>query len=109
MDADAFKLVTTAIQGRIAAAAGTDVHVGPLDDTDATGSGLVLFLYRVAVNPDLRNTGHRPPPKQREPAAPAGGGPPPPPSTQSDIAEVFEGALPFDLFYLLSASPSKGG
>ncbi len=109
MDADAFKQVTTAIQGRIAAATGTTVHVGPLDDTEATGSsGLVLFLYRVAVNPDLRNTGHRPPPKQTEPR-PTAAGAPPSPSSEADIAEIFESALPFDLFYLLSASPSPAG
>ena len=35
------------------------VFVGPLDDPDAKGASLVLFLYRIAPNASLRNSEHR--------------------------------------------------
>jgi len=91
MDADALKQVSTALKDRIEAVVGANtVHVGPIDDDEAANAPLVLFLYRVAINADLRNLGHR------LPAA-----------NPQDPPIVYENALPFDLFYLLSASPSK--
>ncbi len=93
MDYDAFQQVSTALKDRIETALGAQsVHVGPLDDDDAASADLVLFLYRVAINPDLRNLGHVVPP-----------------ATAQDPPAIYENALPFDLFYLLTASPSKVG
>lgn len=98
MSADAFSNVTRALRERIenslpnAGVGQTRVHVGPLDDQDAKNARLVLFLYRASVNADLRNAGHRivsPNPK--------------------DPIVVFEKAIPFDLHFLLSASPSNAG
>ena len=66
------------------------VYVGPLDDPDAAEAAAVLFLYRIAVNADLRNTPHRSPP------ADPGGRP-----------VVFDGALPLDLYYLLTAGTAQ--
>lgn len=102
MDAKALQTVSAAIQARLAADIGGSVHVGPLDDDEAAAADLVMFLYRLAINADLRNAGHRRPP--REPAAQVG-------RQRPDIAteEVIEGALPLDLYYILSASPSKAG
>lgn len=95
MHADAFKTVTEAIVGRLPLPQ-AKVHVGPLDDEGLEDKDLVLFLYRAAVNGELRNRPHEVPPTANEDGSAAT----PPP---------LEGALPFDLFYLLSASPSKGG
>jgi len=93
MKYDAFQQVSTALQERIQAALGSQtVHVGPLDDDDAASADLVLFLYRVAINADLRNLGHVVPP-----------------ATPQDPTTIHENALPFDLFYLLTASPAKTG
>jgi hypothetical protein len=35
------------------------VFVGPLDDADASGAALILFLYKIVPNPSLRNREHR--------------------------------------------------
>ena len=91
MNANAVQVVTKALQDLLSPAIGT-VYVGPLDDANATGADAVLFLYRVAVNPDLRNSTHVLPPPQ--PGAPP---------------VVFEGALPLDLFYLLTAGDKDAG
>jgi hypothetical protein len=95
MDADAFKTVTRAIVDRLPGDP-NDVHVGPLDDADAKTKDLVLFLYRVAINADLRNR-----PREVPPLASNDGG--------ADMPAPIEGSLPFDLFYILSASPSDAG
>ena len=61
MSAEAIFNVTQALRLRLEQAlggAGT-VFVGPLDDPDAKGASLVLFLYRIAPNPSLRNREHR--------------------------------------------------
>ena len=61
MSADAIFNVTQAFRMRLEEAlngAGT-VFVGPLDDPDAKGASLVLFLYRIAPNASLRNSEHR--------------------------------------------------
>jgi len=92
MNANAVQLVTKALQDLLSPALGGPVYVGPLDDPQASGAKAVLFLYRVAVNPDLRNATHVLPP-----AVP--GNPP----------VVFEGSLPLDLFYLLTAGDAQAG
>jgi hypothetical protein len=94
MQSDGFMRVSEALRRRLAAAlpAGDAVHVGPLDDQDAATSALVLFLYRISVNPDLRNAGHL------VPAAAAGA-----------EGTFHRGSIPFDLHYVLSASPSRAG
>lgn len=91
MDADAIQVVTAALQGVLTPAIGS-VYVGPIDDPDAAGSKAVLFLYRVAVNGDLRNSTHLLPP-----AAPG------------DPPRAFEGGLPLDLYYLLTAGDAEAG
>ncbi|QDF37519.1 DUF4255 domain-containing protein [Bradyrhizobium symbiodeficiens] len=92
MSSAGFRIVTEAIRDRIKAALQDDVHVGPLDDLAAKDTRLVLFLYRVSVNADLRNAGHR-----RVGANP-----------NAPII-LYENALPFDLHFLVSASPSAEG
>lgn len=94
MQSDGFMRVSEAIRRRLVAAlpTGEAVHVGPLDDTNAATATLVLFLYRISVNPDLRNSGH---------LVPAVG---------PGAVEIFHrAAIPFDLHYVLSASPSRAG
>ena len=98
MDANAIKFVSEALQSRLTTAfaahdiPGT-VYVGPLDNRDADGASVVLFLYRLSVNADLRNDLHLVQP--------------PDPDAQT-IAH--EGGLPLDLHYLLTAgTPQTGG
>lgn len=67
------------------------VFVGPLDDNANANAAAVLFLYRVALNPDLRNAEHRVP------------GPPKGPPT------IHEGSLPLDLHYLLTGGSFQTG
>ena len=92
MNANAIQLVTKALQDLLSPALGGTVYVGPLDDPQASGAKAVLFLYRVAVNPDLRNSSHVLPP-----AVP--GNPP----------VVFEGSLPLELRYLLTPGDAQAG
>jgi hypothetical protein len=61
------------------------VFVGPLDDPNASGAVLVLFLYRVVPNANLRNSQHRV----------LSGGPPP-------SVQVFENSVPLDLYFLIT-------
>ena len=66
MKADAILRVTEALRERLRvalAASGVPgtVFVGPLDDADASGAALVLFLYRIVPNPSLRNRERRVP------------------------------------------------
>ncbi|MBJ6127182.1 Pvc16 family protein [Microvirga splendida] len=96
MSADKIRKVTEAIKTRIESAlpdlvvpALTKVHVGPLDDQEAKNARLALFLYRASVNSDLRNAGHR-----VLPADP------------NDPIIVHDRAIPFDLHFLLTTSPS---
>jgi hypothetical protein len=67
------------------------VFVGPLDDPDASGAALTLFLYRVVPNPSLRNREHRVPS-----------------STPPQQVTVFQNALPLDLYYLLTVGTTPG-
>jgi hypothetical protein len=65
------------------------VFVGPLDDADASGAALILFLYRIVPNATLRNREHR---------VPSSSVPPP----------VFQNALPLDLFFLVTVGTMPG-
>jgi hypothetical protein len=65
------------------------VFVGPLDDADASGAALILFLYRIVPNVTLRNREHR---------VPSSSVPPP----------VFQNALPLDLYFLVTVGTMPG-
>lgn len=65
------------------------VFVGPLDDADASGAALILFLYRIVPNATLRNREHR---------VPSSIAPPP----------VFQNALPLDLYFLVTVGTMPG-
>lgn len=95
MKADAILRVTEALRERLKVALASSgvpgtVFVGPLDDPDANGAALILFLYRVVPNASLRNTEHR------LPAA----GPPP--------VVVFRNSLPLDLYFLVTVGTKPG-
>jgi hypothetical protein len=62
-----------------------DVFVGPLDDPQAQGASLILFLYRIAPNPTLRNSDHRV----------VNAAPPP------DVI-IYDNSLPLTLHYLVT-------
>jgi hypothetical protein len=90
MTADALQQITEALRDRLTAALTSSgvpgtVFVGPLDDPNAGGAALVLFLYRVVPNASLRNREHRVPS-----------------STPGQQVDVFQNALPLDLYYLLT-------
>ncbi|WP_374476775.1 DUF4255 domain-containing protein [Zoogloea sp.] len=93
MSADALRSASGAIKrlltGRIPNA---NVFVGALDDEDARQADLVLFLYRLGVDADLRNVGHDLPPNDLTA-----------PSTPT------EGALPLQLHFLLTAGNRNTG
>lgn len=96
MNADAIFRVTQALRARLqqAITASGDpgtVFVGPLDDQDAVGASLILFLYRIVPNASLRNREHRVP----------SGNPPPP-------VVVFNNSLPLDLYYLVTVGTRPG-
>jgi hypothetical protein len=96
MSAEAIYQVTQAFrkrlqQGLTAAGDPGNVFVGPLDDPDAQGASLILFLYRVAPNASLRNREH----------VVAADNPPPP-------VIVYRDALPLDLYYLVSVGTRPG-
>jgi len=97
MNFDAIQRVSRALQAGltnalVASSIPGTVYVGPLDDQDANDAALVLFLYRLAVNADLRNSGHRI-------QAPGAG-------TETI---VHDGALPVDLYFLLTAGTLQTG
>jgi hypothetical protein len=96
MDGDAILRVTQAMRGRLqhALAVSGDpgtVFVGPLDDPDAQGASLILFLYRIVPNGNLRNREHR--------VSSLG----PPPQTVA-----YQNALPLDLYYLVTIGTRPG-
>lgn len=97
MNYEAIFKVSIALRERVqrayaaAGGAGNGVYVGPLDDSDAAGHKLILFLYRVAPNPSLRNTEH------------TVSNPAPPPATIT-----YRDALPLDLYYLLTLGDAGG-
>jgi hypothetical protein len=93
--ADALLRITEALRDRLTAALALSgvpgtVFVGPLDDPDASGAALVLFLYRVVPNASLRNREHRLP------------------SSTPGQVNVFQNALPLDLYYLLTVGTTPG-
>jgi len=96
MNADAILRVTQALGARLQQAViasgdpGT-VFIGPLDDTDAVGASLILFLYRIAPNASLRNREHRVPSNT------------PPPGVI-----VHDNALTLDLYFLLTVGTRPG-
>jgi uncharacterized protein DUF4255 len=91
---DAIKLVTDALRKRLETALmrstipGT-VFVGPLDDADSSGAALILFLYRITPNANLRNRDHVIVTST------------PPPIT-------FHNSLPLDLYYLITVGTIPG-
>lgn len=92
MNADALLRVTKALRQRLEQVAGAGkVFVGPLDDQDAAGASLILFLYRIMPEASLRNREHR------VPAAV-----PPPPVV------VFSNSLPLELHYLITVGTTPG-
>ncbi|HKY41569.1 MAG TPA: DUF4255 domain-containing protein [Pyrinomonadaceae bacterium] len=94
MSGDAIKLVTEALRSRLETALtrstipGT-VFVGPLDDADASGAALVLFLYRIVPNAHLRNREHTI-------------------VTSTPPPIIFRNSLPLDLYYLISVGTIPG-
>jgi hypothetical protein len=97
MQGNAIQLVSQALRDFLQSALAAQgipgpVYVGPLDDTDAAGASVVLFLYRIVANADLRNAEHRLPG-----------------ATPTDPPVVIEGALPLDLYYLLTGWTAPSG
>lgn len=96
MSAEAILQVTLALRTRlnqalVAAGDPGTVFVGPLDDPDAQGASLILFLYRIIASATLRNREHRVPADN-----------PPPPFI------VFNNSLPLDLHYLVTVGTRAG-
>jgi hypothetical protein len=96
MSAEAIFQVTQALRARLQdalAEAGDSgsVFVGPLNDPDALGASLILFLYRITPNSSLRNREHRVPSDN------------PPPQVL-----VFNNSLPLDLYYLVTVGTRPG-
>lgn len=97
MKGDGILRVTQALRARLldAVRASGDmtgtVFVGPLDDADAAGASLILFLYRLAPNASQRNAEHRV----------ASAAPPP-------LVVVFDNSLPLDLYYLVTVGTRPG-
>jgi hypothetical protein len=96
VNAEAIFRVTQALRARLQAAlvaSGVpgNVFVGPLDDPDAVGQPLILFLYRVVPNASLRN---------REHVVPSNNPPPP--------AFVYRNSLPLDLYFLVTVGTTPG-
>jgi hypothetical protein len=97
MDADAISRVTRALKTLLDDAlrpptGDETVFVGPLDDPSSSGFKILLFLYRVSLNADLRSTPHVVP----------GPDPDSPPIVYTD-------SLPLELRYLLTAGNSQSG
>jgi hypothetical protein len=95
---DALFNVTMALRDRLVAAVGGSVFVGPLDDPNVGTSQLILFLYRLAPNPSLRNRAHRVP-----------SNPVPAPQPTPPPAVVFRNSLPLDLHYLVTVGNNSTG
>jgi hypothetical protein len=96
MNADGILRVTKALGDRLTQALDDanmpgKVFIGPLDDPDASGAALVLFLYRIIPSASLRNREHRVPS-----------------STPPPAVNVFRNALPLDLYYLVTVGTTQG-
>jgi len=99
MDSTAINRVTTALKALLDDSlraenngAAETIFVGPLDDAAASGFKMLLYLYRVAANADLRSGQHVVPATQ----------PDQPPT-------IYEGSLPLDLYYLITAGTRTAG
>jgi len=94
MDYSGIQRVTVEIQRRLMEAIGVSneaqVFIGPLHDDGADDAFLVLFLYRVVPNPDLRNNLHEVP-------------------SDDGISKVYDKSLPLDLYYILTAGGRQDG
>ena len=95
MKGNAILRVTEALRERLKTALAASsvpgtVFVGPLDDADANGAALILFLYRIVPNASLRNREHR---------VAVSGMPP---------VQVFQNALPLDLYFLVTVGTRPG-
>ncbi|HMN44670.1 MAG TPA: DUF4255 domain-containing protein [Povalibacter sp.] len=94
MNYSGIQRVTVEIQKRLKEAIGTtsDAHVfiGPLHDDAADDAYLVLFLYRVVPNADLRNTLHEVP-------------------SADGTTKVYDKSLALDLHYILTAGGRQDG
>ena len=93
MKADAILRVTGLLRKRLEAALASSgmpgtVFVGPLDDAEASGAALVLFLYRIVPNANLRNREHRLPSNVVPPT-------------------VYHNSLPLDLYYLITVGTTS--
>jgi hypothetical protein len=91
---DAIKLVTDALRRRLEIALTRStipgsVFVGPLDDADASGAALVLFLYRIVPNANLRNQNHTI-------------------VTSTPPPIIYRNSLPLDLYYLVTVGTIPG-
>ncbi|MDM0085079.1 DUF4255 domain-containing protein [Variovorax sp. J31P179] len=96
MSADAIFNTTQALTARlqVALTASTvpgTVFVGPLDDPDATGAALILFLYRVMPNASLRNRERRLLDARTPPQI-----------------VVYRDSLPLDLYFLITVGTRPG-
>jgi hypothetical protein len=98
MSAESIRLIANAIKSRLDMALKTAgepnsalTFVGPLDDDDAKSASLVLFLYRIAPNPSLRNVEHTVSAQVTNPNDPP--------------YQTFSSALALDLHFLLTAGP----
>ena len=94
MNYSGIQRVTVEIQKRLMEAIGSNndaqVFIGPLHDDGADDAYLVLFLYRVVPNPDLRNALHEVP-------------------TADGTTRVFDKGLALDLYYILTAGGRQDG
>ncbi|QWW71222.1 DUF4255 domain-containing protein [Rhizobium sp. WYJ-E13] len=95
MSANAIFSVTQALRARLEASLlnldnGT-VFVGPLDDPDAKGASLILFLYRIVPNATLRNHTHQVIS-----------------STPGMEVITYENSLPLTLHYLITVGTRDG-
>jgi hypothetical protein len=96
MSAESIVQVTRALRSRLQQALADvndpgAVFIGPLDDPDAQGASLILFLYRMVPNASLRNSEHRVAPEQ--PNLPA---------------ITHTRSLPLDLYYLVTVGTRAG-
>lgn len=96
MSADAIVNITQALSGRLQAALAASgvpgtVFVGPLDDPDAAGAALILFLYRITPNASLRNGEHKVLDTNMPPRI-----------------VVHRNSLPLDLYFLITVGTRAG-
>ena len=96
MSADAIFNVTQALTARLQAALAAStvpgtVFVGPLDDPDAGGAALILFLYRVMPNASLRNRERRVLDTSMPPQI-----------------VLYRDSLPLDLYFLITVGTRPG-